>query len=226
MKNIVYIGGGAVLFIVVIALLFSSSDSTSDTTTPDPTADDTTVESEVSTEEVDETDGMLDMQGYYLAPLDNYECTGGLTDGYRYLDADCVPTDSDDHVIRVGRGLDAIAIVWDGGRFIGNQVGLRNYDFTGGQRGVSVCEAFESEDLQLDAEHYVCIYDGEKGRTITIGIGKSFRVDEDAAYARGFEADLFIKKEGDDYNEQEYVTTLARFLNDSIVIDWSQYAPE
>ena len=170
------------------------------------------------------SDSLLDMQGYYLDPPANYNCVGGFTDGYRYLDAECLPKDGDDHVINVGAGLAASGINWDEGRLVANQIVVRSFEFTGGQYGVTVCEEFRSEDLRLGGEYYLCLYDADEGRTVTIGVGKSFR-DGDSAFGRWFEADLVIDAE-EDYSEEDYVETLAKFLNSSVKIDWSDYAPE
>jgi len=50
-----------------------------------------------------------------------------------------------------------------------------------------------------------------------MGIGKSF-----GTYGRWFEADLIIEEETN-YTENDYIKTLEKFLNQSIVIDWDKY---
>lgn len=211
---------GVIVVLVILFGLFFSSSSESILE-----EDNGSVNEEDTNRENSNSDGLLDMQGYYLDPPSNYDCVGGFTDGYRYLDAVCTPKGQDDHVINVGAGLASSGINWDEGRLVANQIVARSFEFTGGQYGVTVCEEFHSEDLELGGEYYICFYNANEGRTLTIGVGKSFLAGG-SAYGRWFEADLVINVEEGDYSEEDHAETLAKFLNDSVKIDWSDYAPE
>ena len=179
---------------------------------------------EETTDNNDLNENYLDMQGYYLYPPDNYNCQGGFTD-YRYLDAKCLPKNRDDYTIEVGAGLASSRIDWDEGRLIANQIGVRSFEFTGGQYGKIVCEEFKSDDLNLDAEHYLCSYLKEDKKIFTLGVGKSFYL-ENASFGRWFEANLIVEEENNYYSNSDYVNTLVNFINKSIKINWEDYAPD
>lgn len=176
-------------------------------------------------EEMQESEDYLDMQGYYLYPPKDYDCEGGFTDGYRYLDAECEPKDRGDYVINAGAGLASTSISWEEGKLIGNQITVRSFEFTGGQYGKIVCEEFYSEDLNLDAEHYLCKYPKDGDYVLTMGVGKSF-YHSNSSFGRWFEADLVVKEEDDDYSESDYIDKLVKFLDESVKINWDDYAPE
>ncbi len=166
----------------------------------------------------------LDMQGYYLYPSPGYECVGGFTDGYRYLDAECVPEERDDYKINIEAGLAMSAINPDKG-LVDNQIVVRSMEFTGRQHGVIVCEEHTSEGLRLNAEHYLCTYERDGQPVITLGTGKSFH-GTDSSFGRWFEADLVIKDSDNDYTEEDYVELLERFVSSGVKINWEDYEPE
>ena len=215
MKNLIILV--VLIILIIIGILFFQKDGGVDLYEGD--------REELSQEELDSSENYLDMQGYYLYPPSNYDCEGGFTDGYRYLDAECKPKNRSDYLINVGAGLASSGINWEEGRLIANQIVVRSFEFTGGQYGVTVCEEFYSENLNLDAEHYLCkhLKDGEN--TITMGVGKSF-YHPNGSFGRWFEADLVIKEENDNYTESDYIDELVSFLNNSVKIDWSDYVPD
>ncbi len=183
------------------------------------------IEKVLTEEEMSDSEDYLDMQGYYLYPPEDYDCEGGFTDGYRYLDAECTPKDRSDYVINVGAGLASSGINWEEGKLVGNQIVVRSFEFTGGQYGKIVCEEFYSEDLKLDAEYYLCKYFEDGDYVITMGVGKSF-YHPNSSFARWFEADLVVKEDDDEYTEGDYIDKLVKFLDESVKINWDDYAPE
>ena len=157
---------------------------------------------------------VLDMQGYELETPRGYTCTGGFTDGYRYMDAKCEPSRGQ-HEITVEAGL-AVSGINPAEGLVANQIVVRSYEFTK-QYGVIVCEPYHSEDLKLDAEHYICLHEMDGKRTITIGTGKSR-----SNHGWWFESHLQTKPTDETTNE-EYAETLTKFLNSAIKIDWNKY---
>ncbi len=165
----------------------------------------------------------LDMQGYYLYPSPGYSCEGGFTDGYRYLDAECIPEERDDYKIDIEAGLAMSAINPDKG-LVDNQIVVRSMEFTGRQHGVIVCEEHTSEGLRLDAEHYLCTHERDGEPVLTLGTGKSFH-GTDSSFGRWFEADLTIKDSDNDYAKEDYIELLERFVSSGVKINWEDYEP-
>ncbi len=184
-------------------------------------------ESAIEGESSEETSSLdyLDMQGYHLYPPSEYNCEGGFTEGYRYLDAECVKNGRSDYRINVEAGLASSGINWEEGKLTANQIVVRSFEFTGGQYGVTVCEEFYSENLNLDAEHYLCNYLKDGKDTIVIGIGKSF-YHPNASFGRWFEAELVVEEGNDNYEKEDYIGDLVAFLNSAIKIDWNDYTPD
>ena len=149
---------------------------------------------------------VLEMQGYELKVPRGYECTGGFTQGYRFLDAECEPSRGNYKII-VDFGLPVTSID-QSKSFNENIMPLRAGDYD------AACIPYE-EPLGLGADHYVCPRTEDGQRIITLGIG---RVSPNG-YANWFEAHLVILE--DDYNEEEYIDTLASFASSAIDIDWS-----
>jgi len=163
----------------------------------------------------------LDIQGYYLYPSPGYDCVGGFTDDYRYLDAECVPEERDDYEINIEAGLAMSSINPEKG-IVDNQIVARSMEFTGRQHGVIVCEEHTSEGLRLGAEHYLCTHERDGEPVLTHGIGKGF-YQSDGAYGRWLEADLIIKDSDNDYTQEDYVELLERFVSSSVRINWEDY---
>lgn len=186
-----------------------------------------TSEEELSDEEgaaLENGQDYLDMQGYYLYPPEGYTCEGGFTDGYRYLDAECVPEGRDDYEINVGAGLASSGIDPEKG-LVANQIVVRSSEFTNRQYGVYVCEEHTSEELKLDAEHYLCTYNRDNQPIITLGIGKSFYHPQ-SSFGRWFEAEMIIKENDETYTQEDYIDLLEKFVNSSVKINWEDYKPE
>lgn len=217
MRKIIVLAAIAILFIIMGFFFFQQQEGL------DLAENET--EKGLTEEEMFESEDYLDMQGYYLYPPEDYVCEGGFADGYRYLDAKCIPKGRSDYVINVGAGLASSGINWEEGKLVGNQIVARSFEFTGGQYGKIVCEEFYSEDLKLDAEHYLCKYLKDGDYVITMGVGKSF-YNPNGSFGRWFEADLIIKEENDDYEESDYIDELVKFLDKSVKINWDDYAPE
>jgi len=217
MRKIIILAAIVILFIIMGFFFFQQEEGL------DLAEDET--EKGLTEEEVRESEDYLDMQGYYLYPPEDYDCEGGFTDGYRYLDAECTPKDESDYVINVGAGLASTSISWEEGKLIGNQITVRSFEFTGGEYGVIVCEEFTSEDLNLDAEHYLCKHSKNGEAVFTMGVGKSFYHSE-SSFGRWFEADLVVKEDDDEYTEGDYIDKLVKFLDESVKINWDDYAPE
>lgn len=160
------------------------------------------------------TKGTLDMQGYELEVPKGYSCSGGFTDGYRYLDAKCKPNKGKQEIL-VEAGLVVSGIDPEKG-LVANQLVARSYEFTK-QYGISVCEEYHSEDLQLDAEHYLCIHEMNGKRTITIGTGKSRNT-------QGWWFESHLQTNPDDkIPNEDYIKELTKFLNSAIKIDWEKF---
>lgn len=164
-------------------------------------------------------DGLLEMQGYYLSVPDGYTCTGGFTDGYRYLDADCVPEDRSDYSIEVQRSLPATRISEEG--IVANQLGVRSRELSDDD-SAGLCEEIDQEYGNqkmgnLNAEHYVCFHEQDGKPVITLGVAKNF-----SGYARWFEAHLTVEEESD-LSGYDFVDILADFLNNAVIIDWSDF---
>ncbi len=155
-------------------------------------------------------DSMLDMQGYYLDIPDGYDCVGGFTQGYRYLDAEC-ELEQGDYMIISERGLAVTTVAGDS--FASMYSSLLSHDING------FCEPFAgSEDIDLDAEHYICEHIDEGKNMLTIGIGKLFNNNQ---YAQHFE--VHLQRELDSEIEDDDIDKLIDFLNKAIVIDWSDF---
>ena len=203
MKNIYILG--VLLFLIVAAFfIFSWPSDEVDREIADEDGEQADLE-----EQDPESNNVLDMQGYYLHIPDDYVCTGGLTDGYRYVDAECAPKSGEDYYIVSERGLSA-SVVATHNTFSEMRSSLLNHDIDG------FCEVYPGEpEIALDAEHYICrhVEDGEN--VLTIGIGKNF-----GEYASHFAAHL--KRDGE--SEDEDLEKLVSFLNRTIDIDWSRFA--
>ncbi len=159
------------------------------------------------------TRDVIDMQGYELDVPDGFQCTGGFTDGYRYVDAECLP-DAGGFKIVSETGLTATSVGESG--LVSHHIGYRSREFTGGSDDI-VCEQLIHDDLTLDAENYVCVHSTDGDRTITVGTGKTF-----GEVARWFESHLIVLEEEDIENEK-YIDIMALFLDESIDIDWDDY---
>ncbi len=211
MKNIYIIVALLLLVVITIFLFLGPADEADPEiiNEVDPQTVDENDEQTDTREEDLESDNILDMQGYYLHIPDDYECTGGFTDGYRYVDAECTPKSGEDYYIVSERGLSA-SVVATHNTFSEMRSSLLNHDIDG------VCEVYPDEpEIKLDAEHYICrhVEDGEN--VLTIGIGKNF-----GEYASHFAAHL--KRDGE--GEDEDLERLVNFLNRTIDIDWSNFA--
>ncbi len=167
------------------------------------------------------SDDFLEMQGYELHPPRGYDCVGGFTDGYRYFDGECTPQGREDFLIDIDFGLAMSGINPEEG-FLENQIPVRSFDITGGVYGLTVCQEYISDKINLDAEHYICRKEEEGNDVIVMGIGKTFPTDG-GAFARWFEARLTVLTE-EDYVEDDYIDILASFLNNSVKIDWDFFA--
>lgn len=171
-------------------------------------------EEQTSNQRTGTTQNTLDMQGYELEVPKGYTCTGGFTDGYRYMDAKCKPNRGNQE-ITVEAGL-AVSGINPAQGLVVNQIVARSFEFTN-QYGVIVCEEYISEDLNLDAEYYLCIHEKDNKRTITIGVGKSKNT-------HGWWFESHIQTSPDDETEnKEYIEELTKFLNSAIKIDWNKY---
>ncbi|HDP73878.1 MAG TPA: hypothetical protein ENN46_02885 [Candidatus Woesearchaeota archaeon] len=155
-------------------------------------------------------DGRLEMQGYYLDIPGGYECTGGFTDGYRFLDAECTPTRGADYKIVVEFGLASTAAS-SKSEFLDSQISVREHYLDG------VCSRHDGE-MHLDAEHYVCVHTEDGKKVVSMGIVKVFD-----GYARRFEAHLVEEDSGAGTTNEDYIDTLAEFLNQAIIINWADY---
>jgi len=171
----------------------------------------------------EESDGRLEMQGYYLNIPSDYTCEGGFV-GYRYLDAECFPVDERDYKIVSDFGLPVTRVIGPSG-FLENQLPIRSLEFTGGVRDLIVCEAYTSENLNLEAEHYLCDYNQDGKDIITLGIGRVFSAN-DTYFARWFESHLIIEEKDSQYDKEDYVDSLVKFLDSAIDIDWEYFNPE
>lgn len=178
----------------------------------------------VGGQDLGSNDNFLNMQGYYLQIPPNYNCQGGFTDGYRYLDAKCSHVDREDYRIVVEPGLAATSIS-DLTKFIENQLVVRSFEFTGGVYNLYICDPYFSEDLKLGAEHYVCEHSQDGKKTFTMGTGKAFSANN-SYFARWFESHLIIEENDNDYIKEDYINVLTKFLNSSIDINWEDYNPE
>lgn len=157
-----------------------------------------------------DSDSRLDMQGYYLDIPENYDCVGGLTQGYKYLDAECEPDEGDYRIVSE-RGLAVTTVAGDS--FASMYSSLLSHDING------FCEPFAgSEDIDLDAEHYICEHIDEGKNMLTIGIGKLFNNNQ---YAQHFE--VHLQRDLDSDIEDDDIDKLISFLNTAIDIDWSIY---
>lgn len=157
------------------------------------------------------SNNVLDMQGFELKVPRNYECTGGFTDGYRYLDAKCTPKrGSYEIIVDFGLTMSGMDMTKS---FAENIMPLRvrEYDAT--------CVVY-NERVGIGAEHYICPRTEDGQRIVTMGIGKVF----EAGYARWFEAHLVILET--DYDKEEYVDTLVSFVGQAIDIDWDFFDSE
>ncbi len=154
---------------------------------------------------------VLDMQGYELDVPPGFQCKGGFTDGYRYLNAECLP-DRGDFEITVERGLTATSIGDDD--FTEYMIKSRSREFTGSNEKI-VCENLDPDRLSLGAQDYLCIHSIDNMPTVTIGIGNSYD-----GVARWFESHL---KVDDDKDIRDYIDVLSKFLDEGIKIDWSDY---
>ncbi len=149
---------------------------------------------------------VLEMQGFELKVPRCYDCTGGFTQGYRYLDAECEPSRGN-YKITVDYGL-PVTRIDPSKSFNENMMPLRARDYD------ATCMLYE-EPLGLGADHYVCPRTEDGQRVITLGIGRI----SPKGHANWFEAHLTILE--DDYDEGEYIETLASFASNAIDIDWS-----
>lgn len=156
----------------------------------------------------------LDMQAFFLEVPDNYSCSGGFVDGFRYQEARCINNSREDYEIVVNFGLTATRIDPEVG-IIANQIVVRSHDLTGG-----VCQVHSPQYLNLDAKYYLCFHEDNNQPTISLGVTKSYDT-----YARWFESDLLINKE-EEYNQDDYIEILEKFLNQSIKIDWNEFKNE
>ncbi len=215
-KNPMFLIVAIIVLIIIGLLIFGGDREMGDV----ETEAETEAEEEIST--IGESEP-LDMQGFYLYVPQGHHCEGGFTDGYRYLDAECHHEDRDDYEIEVQRGFTVTTVNPEEG-LVPHQISVRSFNLTG-ERDLHVCEEYSSKDLRLDAEHYVCFHKREDKDVIIMGFGKTF-LHDDGAYARWTEAEIRIQDEEAEYTEEEYIETLARFLNVSIDVDWSEYAPE
>jgi|GEM_PF-3353084 len=215
MKNIIIIALIVVSLIVVGFFFFQREEI-------DFKEDQT--EEDIVQEEREIPSDYLDMREYHLYPPEDYDCEGGFVGGNEYLDAECIPKDRSDYVINIGVGLQSASIDWNEGKLVGERILRKGFEITGEQNGEMVCEEFYSEDLELDAEHYLCRHLEDEDYMITIGVGKSFYI-PDGSYGGWFEVDLVIKEENDDYEESDYIGELVKFLNEAIKINWDDYAP-
>ncbi len=160
--------------------------------------------------EAEEGDSRLDMQGYFLDIPAEYECTGGLTQGYRYLDAECIPEEGDYKIISE-RGLAATVVAGDS--FASMYSSLLSHDIDG------ICYPLvDTEEIELDAEHYVCEHVEDDKNLLTVGIGRLFH---DNHFASHFKVHL-QRELGSDMEEGDF-DRLVSFMNKAIDIDWSIY---
>ena len=154
---------------------------------------------------------VLEMQGYELDVPRGYECTGGLTDGYRYLDAECIP-ENEDYIIEADTGLVASAI-GSTSEYPESHISSRQTQLD------AVCTRYR-EEMELGADYYSCIEEKSNEVIITFGIIKAV----ESEVSRWFEARLLTQEhEVDSEEAKEYVQTLANFLNSAAKIDWSDY---
>lgn len=213
-----------IIVLVIIIALFLTGFFILTNDEMEEVAIDTTQKATTPEEEdiIEDEQDYLDMQGYYLYPPQNYNCVGGFTDGYRYLDAECTPEGRDDYEIHVEAGLAVSGINPEEG-LVANQIVVRSYEFTNGQRDVYVCREHSSEELKLNAEHYLCTYNRDEEPVITLGIGKSFHTSE-TSFGRWFESHLIIKDY--EYTEEDYIELLENFVNSSVKINWEDLEPE
>lgn len=150
----------------------------------------------------------LEMQGFELNVPRGYECTGGFTQGYRYLDANCEPS-TGNYEINVDYGLPVTSINPD-------QSFTEYFTILRAREYNDNCIAYQ-EPVVAGSDTYLCIHTQNAQRTITMGMGKIYNQD----FARWFEAHLVILDE--DLDEEEMVETLSSFLRQSIEIDWKSF---
>ncbi len=162
---------------------------------------------------------VLDMQGFYLEVPENYTCSGGFVNGYRYQEARCNPVNRDDFEILVDHGLVVSGINPEKG-LVSNQLVVRSFEFSGGVYDLILCQEHFTRYLNIDGEHYLCFHTKDGNEIITMGTGKSY-----SNYGRWFETDLIIKQDTD-YTQNDYIELLEKFLNQSIKINWEDYRNE
>ncbi len=167
------------------------------------------------------TDECIKMQGYELCVPSDFVCTGGYQ-GYRYFEAACNLPGRDDFEIEIDYGLNSTAY---SNSISETMIGVRSFEITNGQYGVSVCKIYESEGLNLGSEHWLCNYVENDNKIITLGIGNSFSANGQN-YGRWFEADLKILKQKEGVSEEDYLEILERLVNQGVKIDWSFFEAE
>ncbi len=211
MKKLFYFS--LILLFFAITLSACSKNNEEENLALDISDDNEVLQEEEREKEEEEEDNRLDMQGYFLDVPDNYTCSGGFVDGYRYQDARCTHEQRNDYEILVNRGLAMSTINPEKG-LVNNQLVVRASSLNAN------CQEHYPKNLHLDAEHYLCFHEEDGNPIITLGIGKSF---DD--YGRWFEADLVLVNDSS-YNQDDYINTLENFLNQSIDIDWDYYRRE
>ena len=169
-------------------------------------------------EQIDTTtqdgNGRLEMQGYFINIPDDYNCTGGLTEGYRYVDAECIPKDGDDYKIVVDFGLTVTVIAGDN-TYAPYMVSFKRHTLG------DVCWVYDGETpMTIDAEHYVCSYIEGEDHFLRLGIGKTYD-----GFARYFNAEL-VRSADAESNQDDDLVKLANFVNEAIDIDWSVFGEE
>ncbi len=197
-----------VLILVVVAVVFISGWFFFSSQEPQvPNENQLDNQDEEIQEEIEIT-GTLEMQGYYINIPADYDCTGGFTDGYRFLDARCTPKSGEDYEIVVDFGLASTALGEDSFEVM--------YSFIRSHNTGAVCQPYAGDpEITLDAEHYVCSNVEDDKNVLTIGIGKSFD-----GFARHFSADL----KRDDQIQEDDINKLVSFLNRAIDMDWDFFA--
>ncbi len=201
------------LFLLVFTLSACSGNKEEENLILDIKNDNNALEAE------EEEDNRLDMQGYFLDVPENYICSGGFVDGYRYQEARCNHINRDDFEIVVDHGLVVSGINPEKG-LVDNQLVVRSFEFSGGVYGLILCQEHFPEYLSIDGEHYLCFHTIDSNQIITMGVGKSY-----SNYGRWFEVDLIIKQDTD-YSQNDYIELLEKFLNQSIKINWEDYRNE
>lgn len=152
---------------------------------------------------------VIELQGFELNVPRGFDCSGGFTDGFRFFDAECLPSRGAYKIV-VDYGLPTTRV--DTSQSLSEYMVInRGFTYDG--------SCFVYDELLVEgAEHYVCTHIKSGEKVISLGTVHS----PSRGIAVWFESHLVVID--DELSNDDYLDILADFVSRAVVIDWSNFA--